>query len=179
MDLYPSASPSNLVDLESINGNITKNKKKKNKKSKLSHETPNKVFKKPRKIDHKQEGIFNNLLILYPWFNFLFYNIFIEDTKESTWKSAFNSELHFCVTARRDTIVRTRLLAIGRQIPYANIDWSFFCVLEAISRPISNRWNRVASGTSGRPDVQFWKVRALVGIWSESWRMFQFECTRF
>ena len=89
-----------------------------------------------------------------------------------------------CVTARRDTIVITRLsrlilLAaigspIGRQFPYVNIDWSFFCVLEAISRPISYRWNRVASETSGRPDVQFWKVRLLVGIWSESWRMFQF-----
>ena len=94
------------------------------------------------------------------------------------------SELNnFCVTARRDTIVMTRLsrlilLAaigspIGRQFPYVNIDWSFFCVLEAISRPISNRCNRVASGTSGRPDVEFWTVHPLVAIWSESWRMCQ------
>ena len=83
----------------------------------------------------------------------------------------------FCVTARRDTVVRTRLsrlilLAaigspIGRQFPYVIIDWSFFCVLEAISRPISNRWNRVTSGTSGRSDVAFCKVRPLLGIWSE------------
>ena len=90
---------------------------------------------------------------------------------------------NFCVTARCDTIVRTRLsrlilLAaigspIGRQFPYVNIDWSFFCVLEAISTPISNRWNRVASGTSGRSNVEFWKVCPFVGIWSESWRMFQ------
>ena len=56
---------------------------------------------------------------------------------------------------------------IGRQFPYVDIDWSLFCVLEATSRPISNRRNRVASGVSGRPDVQFWKVRPLVGIWSD------------
>ena len=79
-----------------------------------------------------------------------------------------------CVTARRDTIVRTRLsrlvlLAaigspIGRQFPYVDMDWSIFCVVEAISRPISNRSNRVASEISGRHDVHFWKVRPLVGI---------------
>ena len=44
------------------------------------------------------------------------------------------------------------------------MDWSIFCVVEAISRPISNRRNRVASEISGRHDVQFWKVRTLVGI---------------
>ena len=56
MDLYPSASPSNLVDLESKWQPFQKQKQKQKTKKK----------KKARKIDHKHEGIFNKLLILYP-----------------------------------------------------------------------------------------------------------------
>ena len=101
---------------------------------------------------------------------------------EVIFESYFSSLCGFCFTARRDTIVRTRpsplvLLAaigspIGSQFPYVDMDWSL-CVLEAISGAIRNRRNRVASGISGRPEVQFWKVPPFVGIWSESWRMFQ------
>ena len=65
---------------------------------------------------------------------------------------------------------------IGRQFPYVDIDCSLFCMLED-SRLISNRRKRVASGISGRPDVQFWKVPSPFGIWSESWRMFQSTST--
>ena len=54
MDLYPSASPSNLVDLESKWQPLQKQKQK------------TKTKKEARKIDHKHEGIFNKLLILYP-----------------------------------------------------------------------------------------------------------------
>ena len=92
--------------------------------------------------------------------------------KQYYWRTLGKNDLthilFFCVMARRDTIVRTRLsrlilLAaigspIGRQFPYVNIDWSFSCVLEAISRLISNRWNRVASGTSGRHLVRIWST---------------------
>lgn len=68
---------------------------------------------------------------------------------------------NFCVTACHIClfIVRTRLsrlvlLAaieslIGHQIPYVEIAWLLFCVLDAISRPIDNQRNQVTSGIFG------------------------------